>query len=49
MSASAQNTPKNGTQTVKTPTDGGTNATTGKAQKTQTRALSSANPRKRKR
>ena len=35
MSASAQNTPKNGTQTVKTPTDGGTNATTGKAQKTQ--------------
>lgn len=30
MSASAQNTPKNGTQTVKTPTDGGNERHDGK-------------------
>lgn len=46
MSASAQNTPKNGTQTVKTPTDGGTNATTGKAQKTQNTGSKQRKPKK---
>lgn len=46
MSASAQNTPKNGTQTVETPTDGETNATAGKAQKTQNTGSKQRKPKK---
>lgn len=46
MSGSAQNTPKNGTQTVETPTVGETNAAAGKSQKTQNTGSKQRKPRK---